>query len=489
MTAQTRHTEIPNYKNPLPLDRSRLPEPVLDGHDDWIELYDLAWAQAWDHVVHRDGAPASPYMDEGCSFEKVWIWDTCFMVHFCKYAPDVFPGIQSFDNFYAPIHDGTPTTLTIHHPDNPPLFAWIEYAYYLFTGDTARLEHVVRDKQYLQKHFAWLETLDEDYPIAGMKNSVCYWRREDAGYRWSGNPSGMDNTPRGRDDYGSIYWLDAAAQQGLSALYIAKIAEVLGDAELAAEYRGHYERLAKLLNEVYWDDADGIYYDVRADDPTVKVKVATPASYWPMLAEMCSDDQAAMLAKHADDAAMFATVCPWPSVARNDADFVPEGQYWRGGVWLPTAYMATKALEAYGYGKQADAGAERLIGHMVDTWKQYDPHTIWETYRPEEPAPATAKDNERIVRQDFCGWSALGPISMLIENVLGFYHVDAGEKLVCWRKHQTVRHGIRRLRFGDISTDIIADGDRIEVTSTGDYTLRVNGVDMAVTAGTQTLTL
>ena len=39
-----------------------------------------------------------------------------------------------------------------------------------------------------------------------------------------------------------------------------------------------------------------------------------------------------------------AAHCPLPSLARNDPDFRPDGAYWRGSVWLPTAYMTVKAV-------------------------------------------------------------------------------------------------------------------------------------------------
>ena len=55
-------------------------------------------------------------MDEGFDPDTIWIWDTCFMAHFSKYAPDLFPGVESFDNFYRPMYDAEPTSLKIHAP-------------------------------------------------------------------------------------------------------------------------------------------------------------------------------------------------------------------------------------------------------------------------------------------------------------------------------------------------------------------------------------
>ena len=90
--------------------------------------------------------------------------------------------------------------------------------------------------------------------------------------------------------------------------------------------------------------------------------------------------------------------------------------------------MGIKGLENYGYTARADEAAEKILEQQYQTYKNVSPHTIWETYAPSSNAPSTEYGN--IVRQDFCGWSALGPISLFIENVLGFHHVNAVDKVV-----------------------------------------------------------
>ena len=165
-----------------PLDRNHLPEPVLDADPALVALYWTAWELAWSHVVEQEGVPRSPYMDEGFDPDVVWIWDTCFMTHFCKYAPDLFPGIESLQNFYGPLHDGTPSALQIQHPDNPPLLAWAEDEYVRHTGD---LEHVARvlDAGYLQRHSAWFDTVRPGTLVPGTVVPTAIERRPE-GYRW-----------------------------------------------------------------------------------------------------------------------------------------------------------------------------------------------------------------------------------------------------------------------------------------------------------------
>lgn len=483
-----------------PLDKSQIPEPVFDSRPELIDFYWEAWSQAWDHVTYQEGIPQSPYMDEAHAWQEVnWIWDTCFMVHFCKYAPSLFPGIESFNNFYPVMYDNLPTTLKIWHVDNPPLFAWTELEYFKLTNDTHHLSALLK-KEYLQKHFEFFDhpPTGKEFPYGGRE---IHLKKEDRGYTWTGIASGMDNTPRGSGkEYDQFLWIDALAQQGLSALSLSRLAEADGDNTLAASYKEKYEGIKNTINSHYWDEQEGFYFDINKDDDGSFNRVWTPASYWPMLAEMCTEEQAESLRSHAENPELFGSLNPWPSVAHSDPHHDRKGRYWRGGIWLPTAYMATKALEKYNYLDTAAQLADNLVSMMERTYRNHQPNSIWEAYSPSEDMPSTyksredgsggyKKEGETHVIPEFCGWSALGPISLLIENILGFHKINAQTRTVEWHKQQNGRHGIKRLSFGDITTDIIAQDDVVNVSSSGDYELIINGQSFAITTGEQTINL
>lgn len=458
------------------MERSRLPEPVLDADPELVDLYWVAWELAAEHVVERAGVAQSPYLDEGFDPETIWIWDTCLMAHFCKYAPADFPGIESLDNFYRPMYDGAPSSLKIQHPDNPPLFAWAELEYVRHTGDLERVERLLR-AGYLQQHFTFFETVRPDSTF-GYSTIPTAVERTPHGYRWNGVCSGMDNTPRAPiqrpgGTYGDLLWFDAAAQQALAARCIATLARLVGDDALATEYDAHHEQLVALV-DTFWSGDDGTYYD-RVDRPPYPLtRVRTPASYWPLLAGACDQRQADALAAQLRDPAALGGPVPWPSVARDDPAFRPTGHYWRGGVWVPTAYMSARALADHGHADLARSAALQLVRHQARTYAGYQPASIWEAYSPTEPVPATAKDDVEIVRPDFCGWSALGPIAMLVEHVLGF-RVDAPEHTVHWRPDRRGRSGIRRLRCGEATVSAVLDGSTAAVDVDRPLTLTIDG--------------
>ena len=471
--------------------RKGIPSPVFDARPEYVNLYWTAWEQARAHIKYRPGLVQPRYMDEGFRDDAIWIWDSEFMVMFCKYAPKIFPGIQTLDNFYYTLHENAGSPISVQHPDNPPFFAWVESDYFKFTGDTAHIRKLLTEKRFLQKHFEMFNTMNHDtqfpFPISRDGIRIEY---KGIGYNWNRWQSGMDNTPRVREM--PLFWVDAISQQALSALYISRLAKVAGDEATVKEFTAIYEDLKEKVNKYYWDEKDGCYYDIREGDLS-KTRILTPASFWPMLAEIPSRAQADAMVRFALQDGKLGGAVPWTSVARDDEQFDPDGNYWRGSMWLPTAYMGIKALEKYGFFEEADSTAQAILEHMWKTYSEYEPHTIWECYSPTKAEPSSkhtgSGSSVKSVKADFCGWSALGPISLFIENVLGFYYVDAASSTVCWNLHQTCRHGIRKLTFGEITTDILYEGGEVRVRSDKPYTLIINGTRHAIRRGRNRISL
>ena len=457
------------------MDRSLVPEVIYEENPELVELYYAAWQSAWTHIFSTRGAPVSPYMNEGIRCHKIWIWDTCFMVQFCRYAAGIFPGIQSLDNFYRVMHDGENMVLKVHIPDNPPLFAWTEFEYFKHTGDVERVKRILLDKKYLQRHYQWLNECKAGvlYDYATSVTAAEFVQGK--GFKWSGAKAGMDNTPRGNEDFLSIYYLDLSCQQALSALYISRLAEAIGETALAEEWTKEFEKQKKLVNDRFWSSEDQLYLD-RFIDESGFCKLLTPASLWPLLAEVADEEQAKALAKVIADPQKLGGERPIPSISRDDNRFSSVGEYWRGGIWMPKVYMTVKGLEKYGYQTLADDVARKMISLQYRTWKNFEPHSIWECYSPTEDKPATNKVGS-FSRPDFCGWSALGPISMFIENILGIREINALKKQIVWTPCSSENNGVKNLKMGDNTVSLMAfpSKRKVSVESSCDFTLFLNG--------------
>ena len=494
-----------NAEEPLKpsFDRALIPQPVFDAEPGYVELYWKAWEQAYAHVKWQKGLVQPLYMDEGLWDDTIWIWDSEFMVMFCKYAPKLFPGIQTLDNFYYTMLEDSGSSLRIQHPDNPPFFAWVENDYYKITGDRDHIRELLLDKKFPQRYWDLFPTLSPErklqfdhYPIALKYKGI--------GYEWNGISSGMDNTPRTRAGKGML-WVDAISQQALSALYISRLAKVVGDGATAREFKNKWKELRGIVNKYYWDDSDGCYYDIVPAPSGETASVAdvqaspsawrttgilTPASFWPMLAEIPSKAQARRMTEFALRPDKLGGEVPWVTVSRDDPDFdANDGLYWRGSMWLPTAYMGIKALEKYGFQEAADTTAEKALSWMLRTYCDYEPHTIWECYSPTAPTPSS--NHGKRVRPDFCGWSALGPISLFIENVLGFHDIDASSRTVRWDIRHDCRHGLNNLTFGDTTTDLLYDpaASTVTIRSNKPYCLILNGKSHRIRAGVTTISI
>ena len=493
-----------------------LPQPVCEEFPQYGEFYKKTWTLARAHVRDIEGMPQNPYMDEGFCDTQIWIWDSCFMSLFCKFAQAVFPGIETFKNFYEVLYHGAslpsviPTEeepswtgakpneaypIKVHIADNPPLFAWAEYENALYHGDTEYLKELLYEKKALQCHYEWLEGLHEKTRLANVHCNT-HWIAENNGYKWEGGASGMDNTPRGRTgtvaererpNNPDMYWLDAICQQALSAKSIGRLFSFVGDVENTKKWEEKFLVKKEIINRLYWDKEDKFYYDIDCNDKSF-YKVATIASYWALTAGIADKSQAQSMLEHLFDENAFGGKVPLISLSRADGDFQENGRYWRGALWLPTAYAALKGLADYGFYKQAQRLAYDLFKHMLATAEMVEPHTIWECYSPCKCEPSTKPNGQNRVRPDFCGWSALGPISIYLEFVLGFHSVNAFENRLDWEKPDCFKGkiGVKNLRFGGVTADIVADEEICFVTTNKPFVLRINGKVFNAQAGENT---
>lgn len=86
--------------------REYIPIPVCEEHPEYYGFYEKTWELAFDHIKDVPGMPQNPYMDEAFCATLIWIWDSSFMAMYCKYARDVFPGVETLNNFYQPLYGG-----------------------------------------------------------------------------------------------------------------------------------------------------------------------------------------------------------------------------------------------------------------------------------------------------------------------------------------------------------------------------------------------
>lgn len=439
--------------------KSDFPTPILPKQKHLIELYYKALELAHGNIAYNNKMPSVHYMNEGFAQDIVWLWDSCFMAMFCRFATDVLPGIQSLDNFYAVqkedgyipmafhIDDKTDAYPLPHGRINPPLVSWVELEYYKISGDTERIKIIIK---HLIKFDQWIE---------------CNRRRQDGTYWFSScGASGMDNSPRSarRNNYGNdIGFIDLAAQQALSANCIAKLAEAISDSSLNKEFKIKYSERSDFINNRMWNKKDGFFYDLLLEGmehenyPGYFSTCKSVASFWPLIAEITTSKQTECLIEHLLNPKEFNRPHPVPTLSADNPNYSKMGRYWHGGVWAPTNYMIIKGLMKNNFHKLAREIALKHLEAMYSVYKDFSPHTIWECYSPEIIEPALDEKGNR-VKADFVGWSGLGPIAILIEVILGI-EIDYPAQKIIWRSSILEEHGIKNLRFGKYFISLLAE--------------------------------
>jgi glycogen debranching enzyme len=174
-----------------------------------------------------------------------------------------------------------------------------------------------------------------------------------------------------------------------------------------------------------------------------------------MLAGITSPDQEAKLIAHLKDPKSFWRQNIFPTLAADQPGYDPSGGYWLGGVWAPTNYAIIRGLARQGHGDFAREATTRYLDEMHKVFKKTG--TVWELYAPDMERHGSGSagiNGEHQARPDFVGWTGCGPIAMVIENLLGFDAQGAKGELT-WEITRTDRHGIRKLRFGDITASLV----------------------------------
>ena len=461
--------QIPIFKE----SREFLPKPVLSENSEWLEMYWKAWEIAFRGIKQpENGSPlVSNWLDEAFS-EQIFQWDTIFMMMFARYGHNVFPAIQSLDNFYIfqrksgyigreyneltgkLIHfdfdGGLYSEKGYKNTINPPLFAWAEMENFKLTGDSTRLRIVL---PVLEKYAEWLNKPgtpeDKDWENNGRwsKNSIhkLFWNTPLG--------SGMDNTPRPAEK--GFGWVEMSSQMVIMYNNLAEMSHYLKEFEKEKYFQSRSKEIGESINKWCWNEEMGFYFDVKANgDQFIK---KTSGGFWPLLAGICNEKQKAKMVEHLKNPEEFWRPIVFPTLAADEEEYHETGNYWCGGVWAPTNVMIIKGLEKSGFQKFAKIASEKYLHGMYKVFEKTG--TLWENYAPEK------YEQGNPAKPDFVGWTGCGPIQLLIENVIGI-KMNCIDRKITWDLYRNDKHGIENLSMGKYKISLIYDGkDEISVNS------------------------
>jgi hypothetical protein len=260
-------------------------------------------------------------------------------------------------------------------------FAWLRGNYY------------VRLKKYLEKWFSY----------DGDGNGLPVWNSADA--------AGTDNqwSRAGALSSFSIEGSDLASYLVRELRAMSVIARKLGEPADGREFDAHADRLCALINQFFWDEADGMYYD-RDERNGRLVKVKSATCFMPLFAGAATPERAKRIVhEHLLNEKEFWLSYPVASYAKTEPDYYQGSHHecnWRGPTWAPTNYMIFQGLRRYGF----DDSARELAARLLDMALVKNP-VLREYYN--------AETGEGLGQTRFWGFTGLY-YGMLLESYAGY---------------------------------------------------------------------
>ncbi|MBV8158949.1 MAG: hypothetical protein JO278_14920 [Dyella sp.] len=336
--------------------------------------------------LHHDGVIPS-YSNP--DFNGFWAWDSwkhaAALAHFAPaLARDQVRAMFDFQGA-----DGmVPDCVYLDKAGNnwrdtkPPLATWAVLEIYRSTGDKDFVAEMY-DKL-VRYHRWWFSARDHDH------NGLAEYGSTDGTRIAAAWESGMDNAvrfdrARMLKNADGAWSLDQESVDLNAYLYrekldLAELAGVLGKSADQARWREEAVRMRALIRQRMYDGAAGYFFDARLGHDE-RVTVFGSEGWIPLWAGVASAEQAGHVARVMLDPKKFATPMPFPTLAKDDPHFSPIKGYWRGPVWLDQAYFGVVALRRYGYQREADDMARRLVLQppgltgQATTYENYDPLT------------------------------------------------------------------------------------------------------------------
>lgn len=349
----------------------------------WTDGFKAVNAQA-DVYLKAPGKDKNPYwhVHPSSMYKGVYLWDSAFISLIWKHknasiAEEIIRSV---------LHNQQPDGRVPHVKSilgtspwtQPPVLSWAAVD---ILSKTQNPKFVTDIYPKLRKYHSWLWKTRRHEATglffwahayeSGIDNSPRFGNRDESHYN--------DTKKIGAVDISSYLVMDAKA---LITLAQFQLDRNLGNkAQLESDIAALQVRSAqtsKAINDLLWDEQDGIYYDLDLNTGK-RIKISTVASFFPLTAGAASKEQYLRLREHAVNPNKYNTVFPFPTVAKDDPTF--EKDMWRGPVWINTSFLAIRGFKNYGDQELVKHFSRNLIDAVYRTW--VNTGTFHEFYDPE----------------------------------------------------------------------------------------------------------
>lgn len=287
---------------------------------------------------------------------------------------------RQYENGYINYRTGSYLDEIIEYNDqltsSAPWYSWINYEVYKMTGDKKFLKEMYESSKAFYEFYVSNRDSDNDGLAEWGGHAVLESVRDAAVAVWDEVdwPSNFEG-------------VDVNAMLVKEAKSLEKMALELGLKEEAQKWRQDHQKRAKLINETFWDEENGFYYNVDKETHTFSheskndLKRDEIIGFLPLWAGIATEEQAEKLVEKLTDPDHFWRKYGVPSLSASDPYYNDKG-YWNGPVWVEWNYLVMQGLLKYGYEKEAKELVDRVAESMIIQLKKN--HTLWEFYSPDE---------------------------------------------------------------------------------------------------------
>ncbi|WOH39282.1 alpha-glucosidase [Thalassotalea fonticola] len=154
---------------------------------------------------------------------------------------------------------------------------------------------------------------------------------------------------------------------------LASMAKLLGLTQLAEQYQQGANALAARVNQCFFDQQSGFYYDRKISDndkvdqhgclgELLVYRGRGPEGWSPLWAGIADKDKAEQVKNIMLNPDEFNSLVPLGTASQTNPAFDAD-IYWRGRVWLDQVYFGLIALNNYGYQQEAAMLANKLFSN------------------------------------------------------------------------------------------------------------------------------
>ncbi len=162
-------------------------------------------------------------------------------------------------------------------------------------------------------------------------------------------------------DLNCIYTLDAWC--------LSQIANILDYQEDHVTFLSEYEFMKQLVDEYFWNEKEGFYFDKYWNGMFSTRKAAS--NFYPLLARIPDERKAMRMIRHLLNDSEFWGDYVIPTISRDDPAFRRNQQSWRGTICPPTNYLVYQGLKAYRFDTVASEFAKKSESIFMRSWENF----------------------------------------------------------------------------------------------------------------------